>query len=592
MRDLAALRWAATLACTVAAVGLIALGSFEWRAAAELDRRLQRDYALSELRQALLQRVHSESPRDLLKQLLARRDLGLRFVALRGPDGEVLASAGRYEGLRMAWLSPALRAQLREVLYALSSRYERIALDRSGLQVEVALGSPERRAVRDQAVTHLRRLALGALALGLLLVPALLWLLRGARREPSLVHRLNPAGGADVLMPAQRRAEDASHLRERMGAALDQLRRALLVVDRDARVLSLNASAERLTGWSATDAAGRPVYSIFHLLDDKGQPMITPAETALEQGSEFAPAEARLRARSGALIQIEVMAALLRDEHGVADGAILLFHDVSDRRGAEDALKREARLSQGVIDHLVEGVLTTDRAGIIRFANLRAQRMFGYTRESLQGASISRLMPVPFLNAPGIQLADYTGAQPGPRLPKVVGWRKDATTFPVDLTVEPLQLSGEEGLVVIVRDASDRLRGENLSLRLGRLLDNALEEVYIFDAQSLYFLEVNRGARRNLGYGHEQLARMTPLNLAPTLDVAVFHGYLSRLRGGELEHLSYRTEHKRVDGSTYPVEVRLNFSRDEEPPVFMAIATEMITRETGNVVPMPSARKR
>jgi PAS domain S-box-containing protein len=119
-----------------------------------------------------------------------------------------------------------------------------------------------------------------------------------------------------------------------------------------------------------------------------------------------------------------------------------------------------------------------------------------------------------------------------------------------------------------------------------------MEEVYIFDAQSLYFIEVNRGARRNLGYQPEQLARMTPLSIAPGLDIATFHGYLSRLRGGELEHLIYHAEHKRADGTTYPVEVRLNYSRDEEPPVFMAVASDFSMREGGNVVPIARTRDR
>jgi PAS domain S-box-containing protein len=154
-------------------------------------------------------------------------------------------------------------------------------------------------------------------------------------------------------------------------------------------------------------------------------------------------------------------------------------------------------------------------------------------------------------------------------------------------------MGAADGFVVIVRDITERLRSDNLTLRLGRLLDNAMDEVYIFDAQSLYFLEVNRGARRNLGYSPEQLARMTPLSIAPALDMATFHDYLNRLRGGDLEHLIYRAEHRRADGTSYPVEVRLNFSRDEEPPVFMAVASDISVRDGGNnVVPLPRTKDR
>ena len=141
-----------------------------------------------------------------------------------------------------------------------------------------------------------------------------------------------------------------------------------------------------------------------------------------------------------------------------------------------------------------------------------------------------------------------------------------------------MRAEGSEGLVVIVRDISERLRGENLATRLGRLLDAANEEVYIFDAQTLRFLEVNRGARRNLGYGAEALARMTPLDISEELADDSLRTFLSRLHSGERDHLVYRCRHRRQDGSSYPVEVRLNYSREEEPPVFMAIATDISER--------------
>src|SRR3546814_19265589 len=73
--------------------------------------------------------------------------------------------------------------------------------------------------------------------------------------------------------------------------------------------------------------------------------------------------------------------------------------------------------------------------------------MFGYTDDELHGFTVAKLMPVPFLNAPGVRLADYlAGADRGEvALPRVVGWRRDAKTFPVELWVQTLNFDQSAG---------------------------------------------------------------------------------------------------------------------------------------------------
>src|SRR3546814_289390 len=222
----------------------------------------------------------------------------------------------------------------------------------------------------------------------------------------------------------------------------------------------------------------------------------------------------------------------------------MLCRDATRHDAELDRLKREVRLAQAIVNHLEEGVLVTDEAGVVRFANVRATLMFGYTDDELHGFTVAKLMPVPFLNAPGVRLADYlAGADRGEvALPRVVGWRRDATTFPVELWVQTLNFDQSAGLVVIVRDVTERQLGENLASRLGRLLDASTEEVYIFDAQTLVLLEANRGAQRNLGFHGEALLRMTPLDISAELDESAFRQYLERLRDGGQDSVVYRSE--------------------------------------------------
>lgn len=572
------------VAGVLAALAIYCLGHAA-RMQARLDHAHTGDRLVAALRSELLAGAGTRALRPLAQRLLREPGSPLRYLAVFDDQGVMLTRAGVFQNLEVPLAPEIVSTGLRRLLYALSgSPGRRRVLDEQGRLLgsfEYRLAPGVSAGVREEAVEHLRMTGWVALILTLpmLTVPVLMWW-RAGRRVPEWARRADPRALLPATAPASGNPAAAAmdEFRMRAGHVMDALAYGIIATDRDGRVRYLNATAERLTGWSLADARGRLVYSICHVLGADDAPQPSAAERALQQVGDVPATAARLRARHGEVRAVETMACLLRARDGAVDGVTMVLRDNSRQAGEMDALKREARLSQAVVDHLDEGLLMTDPAGVVRFANARAERMFGYSRHELEGFTVTKLMPVPFLNTPGVRITDYVGSRSGQRLPKVVGWRKDATTFPVELWVQTMNFDDTSGLVVIVRDISERLRGENLATRLGRLLDSALEEVYIFDAQTLYFLEVNRGARRNLAFGAEELARMSPLDISADLDSETFQNYLGRLRGGEQEHLVYRCAHRRQNGSTYPVEVRLNFSREEEPPVFMAIAVDISER--------------
>lgn len=138
-----------------------------------------------------------------------------------------------------------------------------------------------------------------------------------------------------------------------------------------------------------------------------------------------------------------------------------------------------------------------------------------------------------------------------------------------------------------LRLSMDRLAGnerrirqaESLSARMGRILATSWNEIYTFEADSLRFMEVSDGACRNLGYSLEEMRRLTPLDLKPCFTAEQFEALLRPLRSGEEQLLNFETEHRRKDGSRYPVEVRLQLCSVETPPVFVAIIQDISERK-------------
>ncbi len=124
-----------------------------------------------------------------------------------------------------------------------------------------------------------------------------------------------------------------------------------------------------------------------------------------------------------------------------------------------------------------------------------------------------------------------------------------------------------------------RRHTEELLSRLGRILDNSPVEIYIIDPDTLKFLQVNQTGLRDLGYSAEEMRGMTPLDIKPNLTRAYFARLCAPLQSGEREQISFEATHRRKDGSTYPIEAKLQFSRSETAPVFVAIIQDISERK-------------
>lgn len=124
-----------------------------------------------------------------------------------------------------------------------------------------------------------------------------------------------------------------------------------------------------------------------------------------------------------------------------------------------------------------------------------------------------------------------------------------------------------------------RLRAEERIARFSRIFENSLNEIYLFDAQTLEFLQVNKGARQNLDYSIDELKKLTPLDIKPEFTKESFLELIDPLSKKEKEIIDFETVHKRKDGSLYPVEIRLQLFSNESPPLFVAIIQDITKRK-------------
>jgi diguanylate cyclase (GGDEF)-like protein/PAS domain S-box-containing protein len=136
-------------------------------------------------------------------------------------------------------------------------------------------------------------------------------------------------------MAEREAAEEALFVeKERAQVTLNCIGDAVLSTDNEGRVTYLNAVAEKITGWPAAEAAGKPVEEVFIIVDSTtGKSCKNPLRTAIELNRTVGlTPNCVLRQRDGSEFAIDDSAAPIHDRQGIATGAVIVFHDVSVAR--------------------------------------------------------------------------------------------------------------------------------------------------------------------------------------------------------------------------------------------------------------------
>ncbi len=176
--------------------------------------------------------------------------------------------------------------------------------------------------------------------------------------------------------------ERAAHLealfveKERAEVTLNSIGDAVISTDIWGHVTYLNVVAERMTGWSRDEAAGRRLEDVFHIVDgDTRAPVQNPMALAIRENRTVGlTPNCLLVRRDGVEAAIEDSAAPIHDRRGRVTGAVMVFHDVSGARAV--ALTMTHLAQHDSLTELPNRNLLHDRlAQAIALAHRRRQKL-------------------------------------------------------------------------------------------------------------------------------------------------------------------------------------------------------------------------
>jgi PAS domain S-box-containing protein len=161
----------------------------------------------------------------------------------------------------------------------------------------------------------------------------------------------------------------------RYGALVQSSEDAIISTDVDGTIETWNPAAERLYGYTAAEAVGKPISVVAR---PGGEPEIAGNTLTLRQGVAVRPYEAQRRRRDGQLIWVSVTVSPIRDVSGRVEGMSGIVRDITDRKRAEAELARLASFPQLSPMPIVE----MDAAGNVSFMNPEAEWRFPDLREA------------------------------------------------------------------------------------------------------------------------------------------------------------------------------------------------------------------
>lgn len=181
----------------------------------------------------------------------------------------------------------------------------------------------------------------------------------------------------------------------------------------------------------------------------------------------------------------------------------------------------EARL-RAILDHVLDSVISTDRAGVVTEWSAQAEQTFGFTKQDAVGTPLHRLIiPEGDREAHRKDLSTYMHTdQPAMnRRFQVTAVHKDGHAFPVEMTVIPLPLGDTLSFCIFLRDITEEHRAQQAlkdsQAFLSSIVDNLPTMVFVKDAQDLRFLRVNKAAEDILGLSEAQLIGLNDYDLLP-----------------------------------------------------------------------------
>jgi PAS domain S-box-containing protein len=159
-----------------------------------------------------------------------------------------------------------------------------------------------------------------------------------------------------------------------------------------------------------------------------------------------------------------VVGRLRRSSADSAQRARALESEISDRKGAEEALRESEEKYRHIINAAADAIISIDEAGLVCEFNRAAEQIFGFSAAEMLDKPLTAIIPMRLRDQhiAGLQHYLTTGQRHLPRWHNIElpGLTKDGQEFPLEVSFSLLEAGAKKFLTGVLRDITERKRAE------------------------------------------------------------------------------------------------------------------------------------
>lgn len=242
----------------------------------------------------------------------------------------------------------------------------------------------------------------------------------------------------------------------------------------------------------------------------------------------------------------------------------------------------------GLMNTIVDGVISISASGAILDFNPACEKLFGYRADEVLGRNVKMLMPAPFQSEHDSYIENYkkTGQRKVIGIGReVVGLRKDGTTFPMELSVGEILDGEQRAFVGIIRDITNRARLEqglrDSDAQHRAIIDTAVDGIIIIDLLGTVRL-FNPACVKIFGYAASEILGQNVKMLMPSPYYDEHDTYLQNYaKSGERKIIGVgrQVTGRRKNGETFPMELSVGETKVDNGRFFVGVIRDVTAQK-------------